>query len=33
MEIAEHRLASVDDRFRELTRRMAMIESVLRDAE
>jgi hypothetical protein len=32
-EIAEHRLASVDDRFGELTRRLAAIESVLKDAE
>lgn len=32
-EIAEHRLASVDDRFGELSRRLATIEGVLKDAE
>ncbi|GIH17710.1 hypothetical protein [Rugosimonospora africana] len=32
-EITEHRLASVDDRFGEVTRRLAMIEGVLKDAE
>jgi hypothetical protein len=32
-EIAEHRLASVDDRFGDLSRRLATIEGVLKDAE